>query len=348
MKVNLKRPSFYLVVLLIFSACGLFTTYHKGKKSRHFDGSRFHNRAPFPNSFFDLLKWKFSFSAKPWPEWVHIRQVKVANERVYGEKAVFTFINHSTVLIQVNGANILTDPVWSERVSPYKFAGPKRHKLPGVKIEDLPPIDIILISHNHYDHLDLDTLMALNKKQEKKPIILIGPGNEKLLTEEGIHNFKVLDWNDTFKREGIIYRFVECQHWSSRGLFDKNKTLWGSFIIDYGTGKFFFAGDSGYFAGFKEHGQKYGPFRLSLLPIGAYEPRWFMKFQHMDPHESVQAFKDLRSEYAIGIHWGTFQLTDEGIDKPVRDLNKELELAGIPRERFLYLENGESFSISIE
>ena len=253
-----------------------------------------------------------------------------------------TYINHATILIQVDGLNILTDPIWSERASPVTFAGPKRIRAPGIAISDLPEIDLVLISHNHYDHLDTASLKQLRQQQNKEPIIVSGLGNAALLRSLGYDQAIELDWSDSTTVENATVHFVECQHRSARGVFDQMRTLWGSFVVETSEGNIYFAGDTGYSPHFKEQGERFGSFALSILPIGAYEPRWFMKDIHLNPEEAVQAHKDLNSQQSLGIHFGVFQLTWEPVDQPVTDLNASLEANRIDAERFWALEPGQA------
>jgi L-ascorbate metabolism protein UlaG (beta-lactamase superfamily) len=281
---------------------------HQGNPSGHFDGKHFVNTDSMDKSAGDMVRfgWGALTSSADWPNWIDIEQQTVANERVY-EGISVTFVNHATFLIQVDGINILTDPVYSERVSPFQWAGPKRVHAPGIAMEDLPPIDVILISHNHYDHLDEATLRSLLESQENPPLLLAGLGNRELLIELGSSDQRDLDWEESAHHEGIEFVFTECRHRSGRGISDQMKTLWGSFVIKTSQGNLYFAGDTGYSPHLQAAGDRHGPFALSLLPIGAYEPRWFMKDVHLNPEEAVRAHRELRSEYSIGIHFGTFQ-----------------------------------------
>lgn len=309
-------------------------------KSDHFDGDHFFN--PVSNhlkSFWDLMKWKMSSTPEQWPE-------KVSNKNhsmrriMKGEKSNITFINHATFLIQFNDLNVLTDPMYSERASPVSFAGPKRVRDAGLSFESLPKIDVVIISHNHYDHLDLETLKKLDEKFQ--PLILVPLGDEKLLQHEGIKNVKALDWWEEERIKDIKFTFTPSQHWSARGLWDKNDCLWGSFMIDSGDQKIYFAGDTGYGKHFLDIKNRLGPPDIAMLPIGAYKPRWFMKFHHMDPNEAVLAHIDLSAKQSIAMHFGTFQMADEGIDDPVRDLNLALEKFKISSDEFLVLDEGET------
>ena len=253
-----------------------------------------------------------------------------------------TYINHATILIQVDGLNILTDPIWSERASPVTFAGPKRIRAPGIEISDLPEIDLVLISHNHYDHLDTATLRQLRQQQNKEPVIVSGLGNAALLRSLGYDQAIELDWSDSSSVEGATVHFVECQHRSARGVFDQMRTLWGSFVIETSEGNIYFAGDTGYSPHFKEQGERFGSFALSILPIGAYEPRWFMKDIHLNPAEAVKAHIDLNSKQSLGMHFGVFQLTWEPVDQPVTDLDTALQANQIDAGRFWALEPGQA------
>ena len=338
----MKRPLLAVLTASLLSACSLM-----GDKpypvSDHSDGSRFYNRDGSDKGLNDISQflWQSLWNESPWPESLPNPVASTLPDRVNdGIRA--TYINHATVLIQVDGLNILTDPIWSERASPVTFAGPKRIRPPGVSISDLPEIDLILISHNHYDHLDTETLKQLRQRQDKAPVIVSGLGNAALLADLGYEKAVELDWNASTVVENSTVHFVECQHRSARGLFDQMRTLWGSFVVETSEGNIYFAGDTGYSPHFKEQGERFGSFALSILPIGAYEPRWFMKDIHLNPEEAVQAHIDLNSEQSLGMHFGVFQLTWEPVDQPVIDLNASLEANRIDAERFWALEPGQA------
>lgn len=285
-----------------------------------FDGERFDNLEPVADKpFTQLLKWKFTSEAKPWPKWIDSLPGSILKSRTSKGEIHWNVVNHATVLIQIDGVNILTDPVWSERVSPFSFAGPKRSRAPGLTFESLPPIDLVLISHNHYDHLDLDTLKRL--KEAHDPIFLVGLKSAPLLESVGIAKIIELDWWQKTNLNNLGISFVPAKHWSARGLFDKRKMLWGGFVIE-GSSKIYFAGDTGMGSFFKLIKEKIGSPDLAFIPIGAYEPRWFMKNFHLNPEEAVLAHIDLGATKSVGIHFGTFQLTDEGLNDPAEDLEK--------------------------
>jgi len=305
--------------------------------SDHYDGSSFFNPDDHHmHSIFDLLKWKFTSSASKWPDTIENKKYDLP--RLSSEKALVTFINHASFYIQVNGLNIITDPVYSERVSPLTFAGPKRVREPGVDIDSLGKVDVVIISHNHYDHLDARTLKDLNNKY--KPLFLVPLGDYRIMHILGIKNVKEMDWWETVEVKGVKIHFTPAQHWSARGLMDKCDSLWGSYLIESESSKIYFAGDTGYGKHFKKIHEKYGAPDLSLLPIGAYAPRWFMKFHHMDPEDAVLAHKDLQSKMSFGMHFGVFQLTDEPIDEPIEKLNS------FNIDNFKVLDIGETFKIN--
>jgi L-ascorbate metabolism protein UlaG (beta-lactamase superfamily) len=247
--------------------------------------------------------------------------------------------------MQTQGLNILTDPVWSERVSPFSFAGPERVRAPGVRFEDLPPIDLVLVSHNHYDHLDLATLKRLWERD--RPLIVTGLGNDTILKGEGIEA-TALDWGERARvADGIEVVVERNHHWSSRWGTDRNRALWSAFTVRLPGGNIFFAGDTGWGDGsWVEEAAARGPFRLALIPIGSYEPRGFMEANHIDPEEAMRIFERLDPAAALGIHWGTFQLTWEPIDDPVRRLEALKTARGIAPSRFVAVEAGQSFDVS--
>lgn len=311
-------------------------------KSDHYNGEKFF--LPWGDdlkSFWTVMKWKITSSPVEWPERLPIKNYPM-RPLTPTEKINATFINHATFLLQFPGVNVLTDPVFSERVSPYTFAGPKRVKAPGIPFESLPPVDVVVISHNHYDHLDIEALKMIDAKF--KPLFLVPLGDEKLLKKNGIQNVKALDWWEEVRVKDVRVIFAPSQHWSARSLWDKNECLWGSYMIDSGAQKVYFAGDTGYGKHFLDIKGRLGSPDLALLPIGAYKPRWFMKYYHMDPEEAVKAHLDLGADRSIAMHFGTFQLTDEGIDEPERDLKLMLEKYKIPDNKFLILDQGQAVS----
>jgi L-ascorbate metabolism protein UlaG (beta-lactamase superfamily) len=251
------------------------------------------------------------------------------------------------LLIQTAGLNILTDPVWSERASPFTFTGPKRAIDPGIAFEALPPIDVVLLSHNHYDHLDVATLSRLAAAHS--PRVITPLGNDSILrAHDPAIRVEPYDWGDRVALSpDMAVTLAPMRHWSARHMLDRNKALWAAFVIETPAGRIYHVGDSGYGDGhhFRAARERHGPFRLAILPIGAYEPRWFMSDQHMNPEESVQAFQDCGAELALGHHYGTFQLTDEAIDAPLRALEEASSKAGVAPERFRTLAPGQFWEL---
>jgi L-ascorbate metabolism protein UlaG (beta-lactamase superfamily) len=251
-----------------------------------------------------------------------------------------TFVGHSTFLIQTAAANVLIDPMYAERAGPLPFTGPRRVRAPGVRFDDLPPISMVLLSHNHYDHCDLGTLKLLARRFQ--PTAVTPPRNGRLLRRVGFRKIEELDWWETSSIALLTITVTPAQHFSARTPFDRNQALWGGFLIEAEGRRIFHAGDSGYGPHFRQIGERLGPIDLALISIGAYEPRWFMKDVHLNPAEAVQAHLDLGARQSVAMHFGTFQLTPEGIDQPVRDLRVALQDRGVPAEQFRTLEVGES------
>jgi L-ascorbate metabolism protein UlaG (beta-lactamase superfamily) len=319
------------------------------EQSDHFNGKKFFNPGlTSKKSFSDFLKWRMTSKPVAWPTWVENTVVPRLPERIDKGEAQLTFINHMTFLIQMRGLNLITDPVFSERASPVQWAGPKRVRAPGIALDKLPKIDVVLLSHNHYDHMDLISLKFLS--DHHRPLIIVPLGNRKILAPAGISNVVELDWWQTYELTGLNSELakitlVPAQHWSARGLFDRNEALWGGFVTQFESLRIYFAGDTGYGAFFKEVAQRTGPFDASLLPIGAYEPRWFMKDHHMNPDEAVMAHLDIQSDLSFATHFGTFQLTDEGIDDPPTALARAMKERGISATHFIVPEVGQTYRI---
>jgi len=258
-------------------------------------------------------------------------------------EVVVTFIGHSTFLLQSPGANVLIDPVYSQRASPLSFAGPRRVRAPGVRLDDLPSISLVLLSHNHYDHCDVAVLRLLERRFH--PAVVTPLGNGRLLRSAGVRRVEELDWWETASTAPLPVTVTPAQHFSARGPFDRNRALWGGFLIEAGGQRILHAGDSGYGPHFREIAARLGPIDLALLPIGAYQPRWFMQDIHVNPAEAVQAHLDLGARQSLAMHFGTFQLTPEGIDEPVRELSKALQEGDVPAGQFRAMDVGESLRL---
>jgi L-ascorbate metabolism protein UlaG (beta-lactamase superfamily) len=349
--------------------------YYDGPASGHHDGRRFFNpedrsRPPVrvsPARFFN--RWASGDGRAKWPDQIPVRPT-VPPRRVEGERMLVTWIGHSTVLVQTEGVNILTDPIWSERASPFSFVGPKRVRAPGVRLEDLPKIDLILVSHNHYDHMDLPTLKRLWDRD--RPLIVTSLGNDAILRRAhiglvpeaetpgppvptGVAGF---DWGDRIAMQPpcreprrscpapLDVTVERVHHWGSRWGTDRNRALWSGFTVRLPGGNLFFAGDTGWGGGeWVREAARHGPYRFAIIPVGAYLPREVMQSNHVDPDEAAAIFQGIGAARALGVHWGTFQLTFEGIDDPPRRLSAALKARGIDPSRFVTTEVGATFSV---
>jgi L-ascorbate metabolism protein UlaG (beta-lactamase superfamily) len=320
--------------------------YYAGQPVRNFDGVRFFNPGePITDrTLSQVLRWKMSQSAARWPRTLPVVAV-VPAARING--LCVTVVGHATTLIQAAGLNILTDPVLSQRASPLSFAGPKRASPPGVSFENLPRIDVVLLSHNHYDHLDLPTLGQLHARDA--PLIVTPLGNDVIVRRQ-IPTVNVVtgNWGAHFEiGRGAQVHIVPANHWSSRGLSDRRMALWGGFMIMTSAGLIYFAGDTGYGTGniFRAMQRRFGAPDIALIPIGAYAPRWFMSSQHCDPSEAVQIMLDLGARRAVGIHWGTFHLTDEPVEEPEEMLRSALDLRNIEQHYFVAARPGSVWTV---
>lgn len=325
-------------------------TIQRMKKRRysspHFNGKRFVNpNGPAGRGLFHFLRWAASSQRKRWPKRIENHEKNGQPVQVSGDQVAATFIGHSTFLLRIGGLSILTDPIFSERSSPVSWAGPRRVRPPGLPFEELPRIDLVLVSHNHYDHMDAPTLRRL--RREFDPFFVTGLGNVRWLRRlAGIEKAMELDWWGTHRfRDEIKITMTPSQHFSSRSMLDRDRTLWGGFLIEAGGRRVYFTGDSGYAGHFKEIAKKAGPIDLALIPIGSYEPRWFMKLAHVNPDEAVQIHLDLNPRQSVGMHFGTFQLTDESIDAPLHDLRDALKRRGVNEEQFRVLAFGETLVV---
>ena len=297
-----------------------------------------------PKGFGALFKWMLTSNRAKWPDYVENKYKFEYLEVQDSNEIIITYINHSSFLIQLKGCNILTDPVFSERVSPFSWVGPKRVRDSGIKIEELPKIDVILVSHNHYDHLDINSLIEINKKHS--PLFLIPANVGELLLDNEIDNFIELKWWQTSViSNNLKVTFTPAQHFSGRGVFDRFQTLWGSFLINYNENKVYFGGDTGYSDHFKKIGDYFKEIDIAFIPIGAYEPRWFMRDVHTNPDDAVLAHKDLHSKFSIGMNFGTFQLTDEAINQPIEDLKIAKIKHNLDVNEFQIFEIGKSYKL---
>ena len=314
----------------------------KARPGDHFDGRRFFNPSGPRLQPLSAVPRMLLERRTRWPSRVESQPRTVPARD--NSAAVVTFIGHSTFLIQTAAGNILTDPMYSEHAGPWNLLGPRRVRPPAVPFDALPPISIVLVSHNHYDHLDRPTLAKLAQKFD--PITITPLANATLLRSTGLKHVEELDWWDRSATSPLPVTLTPAHHFSARGPFDRNRALWGGFVIEIDRRNIYFAGDSAYMPAFAEVGRRFSPIDLALLPIGAYEPRWFMRSVHMNPAEAVQAHRDLRPRLSIGMHFGTFQLTNEGFDEPLRALDEARRTVGMAPSEFQTLEFGESLAIS--
>jgi L-ascorbate metabolism protein UlaG (beta-lactamase superfamily) len=333
--------SLFVLVPLIFVSIGYFISApsYKGTLSDHFNGQTFTNPTGVKSKgLIDVIKWALNRTPGEWTK-VYETDNPVLPVKNFSEGIRITFVNHSTFLIQVDGFNILTDPVWSDRVSPFTWIGPSRMRPAGISLEDLPRIDAVILSHNHYDHLDLHTLGKLYSRH--KPVIITPLGVKQFLDNEEISGAEDLDWWAIVNLGGIIIQSVPAQHFSGRGMFDRDATLWCGYVLRTDYGSIYFAGDTGYNGQmFKDIASKCGRIKIALIPIGAYKPEWFMSPIHVNPEEAVQIHIDLGAEISIASHYGTFPLADDGQFEPLEDLSKARSNKGISESQFITLKEG--------
>ena len=341
--------NFIKVALLIVSLLYSLPTYSNeviNSSVHHLSDGTYANTSgvAYESSFNKLLKWSWERRSKNLETFEFEVEIPNYKEIYENENIVITWIGHESFLYQNKDINVLTDPHFTQRASPLNFAGPKRYMAPGMKIDDLPNIDVVTISHSHYDHLDYKSVKLLSEKFENI-LFLVPLGLKKWFESKGIYNVRELDWWDSFTIKETLITFAPVQHWSARGLFDRNETLWGAWHFKNKFHSFIHLGDTGYTDDFRVIREKLGPVDLAAIPIGAYEPRWIMEFSHINPEEAVMTFLDLEASKAIGMAWGTFILTDEPVKEPPRELLKELKKSNISNEDFFILKHGESYLI---
>ena len=313
---------------------------------RHFDGERFFNpKGVPPNGLREMIRWQLGARDRvAWPD--HVPVPRLARPAPQVEDMTVTMVGHATLLIQTAGVNILTDPVWSDRCSPVQFAGPARTTVPGIAFGDLPRIDLVLLSHNHYDHLDRDTLARLER--DHAPVVVTPLKNDEAIGDAvARERILVRDWGQSVRVGPLTVHLEPCHHWSARGIFDRRKALWAAFVVEGPAGRILHIGDTGFDAGrpYRDLPGRFGTIRLAALPIGSYEPRWFMKGEHQNPAEAVEGMRLSGAAYAVAHHWGTFRLTDEARDAPPLALAEALRAQGVAPERFPVLHPGESFAV---
>ena len=338
-----RRFLFSLTALPALSLIKNVAASSSGKMHHLSDGTFCNSNGQAINKpFSQLLKWR-----REAPKVEMITFPLAPNNPSYLQanrsEPTLTWVGHATFLIQLNGVNILTDPHFSQRASPFSFTGPKRNTPPGIAFDQLPPIDVVLVTHNHYDHLDAETVAALVHRHQPRFIVPLKLGGA--VSRWGGVRIAELDWGGQQKIGDVCITAEPCHHWSARGIFDRNETLWASYVIAAQDFRLFFIGDTGYSADFVALGEKYSSFDVAMIPIGAYEPRWFMKEAHINPDESVRIFQALRARYAVASHWGVFSLTNEPMNEPPQKLRAALAAAGIGEDAFAVWQHGESRSL---
>lgn len=351
--MQLLLTIFLAIILAIVLFIGLVVLFgyalsckpYRGPVSDHFDGNRFRNPSGRPaNGFKEVGEYGRKRQPDKWqrvadPKYIS-RTIPIPTEG----QLQYTFINHSTFLIQIDGINILTDPIWSKRCSPFQWAGPQRMRPPGITFDKLPKIDLVLLSHNHYDHLDKNTVKALIRQHN--PTFIVPLGLVHLIKKFGSTKVTALDWWEATPFEQLFIKATPANHFSSRGLFDRDKTLWCGYIIQGREEKLYFVGDTGYSAIFEEIGDREGPFDLCFIPIGAYMPEWFMSPIHISPQEAVQVHKDIRSQKSVAKHFGTFPLADDNPERSCAGLVQAREKEGLTEEQFAIPQEGQCIQIS--
>ncbi|MGZ5131662.1 MAG: MBL fold metallo-hydrolase [Caldimonas sp.] len=339
-------------------------THDRRRKPHHRPGGFQNNHVEFAGkSLTEVLRWRWDASRNGLPPRPSGPTPQVEPDLAFvhanaaagvAMRPAITWIGHATVLAQVGGLTLLTDPIFSERASPVAFAGPRRHQPPGIALGALPHIDVVLASHNHYDHLDEASVRALSEQAGGPPLFVVPLGLRAWLAEHGVDSAVELDWWDHHPVGGVEVALVPAQHWSGRGLNDRMKTLWGGFAVFAPDCHLFFAGDTGYSRDFDDIRARFaerqtaevgGGFDIALLPIGSYEPRWFMAEQHVNVHEAVRIHRDLGAKRSLGVHWGTFELTDEALDEPPRALARIRATEGVGDEEFFVLAIGETLIV---
>ncbi|MDR2239779.1 MAG: MBL fold metallo-hydrolase [Zoogloeaceae bacterium] len=336
---------------MCLASCSSVNPYYDPAQPHHTQKGFRNLNAGFTPGTLDMLRWRYERWSENLPPPPREPVVGVPGDVPFLHETSnairMTWIGHSTLLMQIGDFNLLTDPMFSDRASPISFmGGHRRLQPPGVALADLPRIDVVVISHNHYDHLDLASVRALAAQKGGPPVFAVPLGVE-LWFRDNVSpslDLRALDWWQQTVVKDVALTLTPAQHWSQRTLFDRNETLWGGWAVrarnpDF---NFLFGGDSGYWDGFRATGERLGPFDLAALPIGAYLPRWFMRYAHMDPTEAVRSRDDLKAKAAMGVHWGTFTLTDEAPDQPPRDLAKARTEAGLGEADFFVMRHGET------
>ena len=361
--VPLRRVAltFVLTAASTLAACAGNNAYYDPTKPHHRPDGFQNNHLNFePRGLGDLLKWRWEALRDGLPKPPQQATPQVAPDLAFlranatagsAMQPAVTWIGHATVLAQFGGLNVLTDPIFSERASPVSVVGPKRAQPPGIAPAQLPRIDVVLISHNHYDHLDEASVRLLDAQPGGPPLFLVPLGLKPWLEAVGARRAVELDWWQSHRVGEVEFVSTPVQHWSARSFTDRLQTLWSGWAAFAPDLHLYFAGDTGYSPDFAQTRERFaarqgaaqgGGFDIALIPIGAYEPRWFMKEQHVGPDESVRVHRDLGAKRSLGIHWGTFELTDEALDEPPIALRQALQAQGVSGDNFWVFAIGET------
>lgn len=330
-----------LVLVALVAGCQSNPDY---QLSDHYNGEEFHNIVRDERGFWAFIKWQFTREPGPWPPeqptWTPVKD-RIAPQ-FDGLRVVF--VNHATFLVQRGNCNILVDPVWSDHIGPTSWLGVNRRRAPGFPLTALPSLDAILVSHNHYDHLDLPTLAAIAERQQ--PPIWSPLGNNTYIDDSGLTQRHELDWWQSTQVCGdITITLTPARHWSKRTLTDRNEALWGGFHIATPQGSLYYAGDTGWTHHFEQIAKRLGAPDLALLPIGAYKPRWFMQAAHINPTEAIEALKVMNARQGMALHFGTFPLGDDGMEDPLNDSQERLRELELPASYFVLPNNGDDLKI---
>jgi L-ascorbate metabolism protein UlaG (beta-lactamase superfamily) len=344
---GLVPPAIALLAAAAIAACVTGFPYADPAKP-HRAAEGFRNNYPHPEKSgfwrWKWEQWRDGVPKEPPGGWrFEVASADAEALRARRHNPGVTWIGHATLLVQVGGLNVLTDPIFSERASPVPFAGPKRVVPPEPAPGELPHIDAVVISHDHYDHLDIPSVRLLAAQPGGSPRFFVGLGLKRWFEARGIADVVELDWWERTEFKGLDLHFVPVQHWAKRTLWDENQRLWGGWVLRHPEFSFFFAGDAGYSRDFADIGARFGGFDLAAIPIGSYAPRWFMKIMHVDAAEAVQAHRDVRARQSVGMHWGTFaSLSDEDLHEPPRMLAAARAAAGLAEEDFFVMKHGET------